>query len=58
MIAVRQMIIANFLKNMRLPKNRTTPQRTVVMQPLVILIDISLYAYLILSNLDLAAECI
>ena len=40
--AVRQIIIANFLKNIRLPKNSTTPQRTVVMQPLVILIDISL----------------
>ena len=42
MIAVRQMIIANFLKNSRFPKNRTTPQSTVVMQPEVMLMDISL----------------
>ena len=57
MIDVRQMIIANFLKNMRFPKNNTTPQRKVVMQPEVILTDISLYAYLILSNLLLDTEC-
>jgi hypothetical protein len=39
---VRQMIMANFLKNMRFPKKSTTPHKKVVMNPEVMLMDISL----------------